>query len=110
MSNFLNETMTLFFFVRVISKGFRFIGKYKLGYSIRVLWLLLVILLTILRLRWLVVLLLLIIASRRRAVALRQLIFAQQLLDFPYILLGANRELEIFLGDGIPVLVDHHHC
>lgn len=31
-------------------------------------------------------------------------IFGEEFFDFPVVLLGANREFEIFAGDGIPVL------
>lgn len=32
----------------------------------------------------------------------------QRLLDFPDVLLGSNRELEVLLGQTVVVLVDHH--
>lgn len=32
----------------------------------------------------------------------------EALLDFPDILFRTNRELQIFLGDGIIVLINHH--
>jgi hypothetical protein len=35
-------------------------------------------------------------------------LLGKQFFDFPAVLLGTDRELEIFLGDGVPVLVDHH--
>lgn len=34
---------------------------------------------------------------------------AEQALDLPYRLLGADRELQVLFSDGIPVLVHHHH-
>lgn len=38
-----------------------------------------------------------------------QFVVLNRLLDFPNVLLCANREFQIFLGDRIPVLVDHHN-
>ena len=32
----------------------------------------------------------------------------QELLDLPVALFGANAELEVLAGNGVPVLVDHH--
>ena len=31
-------------------------------------------------------------------------IFGEEFFDFPVVLLGADREFEIFAGDGIPIL------
>lgn len=33
----------------------------------------------------------------------------ERILDLPHRLLRADRELEVFLGDTVPVFVDHHH-
>ena len=33
-------------------------------------------------------------------------VFGEEFLDFPVVLLGADRELEVFAGDGIPVLFE----
>lgn len=49
-----------------------------------------------------------VLLQRSHAVAVGKLVFGHQLFRFPNVLFATDRELEIFLCDGIPVLIDHH--